>query len=221
MNQTMDFKKAQIKNFLDYLCFNHNTQVNLEFGFHNACYQFEEKVIMFSLLDLKNETIEELLWTLAHEFRHHLQYEGKVSAEIQNHYLTKLNKFQQCKDSIKLNSYSLTIIPFLLLAFKEFPLLMLLINLPILTILVFFINKPGVDLYIWLSHRSNLEFEKMIEKDADNFANLEVGTGVLVWGRYKDDDDFDEEKTQHPSHKERYLESLKFTVNPQISQFLK
>lgn len=214
-------KQEKIKNFLNFLIHKYNSPTNIQFSLEPASFRFEENTINMSLIELKNDSIEELLWTIAHEYRHHLQFMGKVNNEFKNHYLTRLFKIKQCKDSIKRNSYSLLLIPIMIGIFKDFPILMLCMNLPIITLFLFFVNKPGIDLYLWLSDESNLKFEKKLEKDADFFANCEVGTGNLVWGRFKDDLDFSESKTQHPSHEERYLESLKFKLNPQIVPFLR
>lgn len=220
LSHNMQDKQIRIKNFLEFLIKKHNSSTHIIFSNEPPSYRFEDKIINISLIDLKNETLSELLWTVAHEYRHHLQYMGKVSPEIRTHYVTRLDKLKQCKDSIKKNSYSLLLIPIMIAVLKDYPLLMFLFNLPILTIFLFFVNRPGIDFYIWLSDQKILEFEKSLERDADLFANQEVGTGSLVWGKYQSDPDFSVEKTQHPSHKERFLTALKYKINPQIYEFL-
>lgn len=215
-----DKKKTQINSFLQLLIDKHQSHSAIQYSLDPACYRFENHTINMSLIELKTESIEELLWTVAHEYRHHLQFKGKVCPEYREHYLTHYNKLKQCKDSIKINSCSLILIPALIFLLKDFPILMLFINLPILASFLFFVNRPGVELYIWMNDQKNTNFNKLLERDADNFANEEVGTGYLVWGKHINEPDFDSEKTNHPSHKERFITALKFKINPQIFSFI-
>lgn len=216
-----DKKKVQIEAFLQLLIEKYQSKTQIVYSLEPASYRFENNSINISLIELKTESLEELLWTVAHEYRHHLQFKGKVNSAFQEHYLIHFKKLKQCKDSIKRNSYSLALIPISILLLKDFPIILLLMNLPILATFLFFVNSPGIDLYLWMHDKKNLDFSKKLEKDADHFANKEVGTGYLVWGKYSSDPDFDSEKTHHPSHKERFIDSLQFRINPQIYDFIK
>lgn len=219
---SIELKKEKLQEFLEFLCQKHNTSVDLVFEIESACYRFEEKIIHIPIEDLRTESLKELLWTLAHEFRHHLQFEGKVNPEIFKYFQEKLEKITQCKEASRIRINPLFFIPTIsIILFSNYvPLSFFIIPFSLVSVYYFFNNKHGVEFNIWLNLSSNREFERLIEKDADDFANKEVGTGHLVWGKYKDQVEFKVRQTQHPTHEERYLESLKFSENPQILNFL-
>lgn len=169
MNNDLELKKQLLTNLFNHFKVKHKFDCILTFNPETpTCFELNRKILNIDNLDLKNHSLEGLAWILAHEVRHVMQMDFKLCDDA-------TGKSSKLFIKNRRKTFWIFFITFCLLSyfdlgfFREMSLLIL--------AYVFFGGRIIYsDEYIRL--------RRIMEEDADNFANQEVGTGGLVFFNY-------------------------------------